>query len=122
MSCLYRQETCWVVHDFEGWPMEWDIRRTQGSRTVITRLLDDRLPYARLFRAGVFAIPLIVAGKTLDSVRDCLRCVRHYTVKTYKRPLALALTVSTHILEIPWLRTEVKPNSDGMALTAERRL
>ena len=90
-----------VVHDFEGWPMERDIRRNHGYSTVITRLCDDRLPYAGLVRAGVMAIPLIVAGKILDSVRDCLRCFRHYNVKWYELPLALALTVVTHLLEIP---------------------
>lgn len=90
-----------VVHDFEGWPMECDIRRNHGYSTVITRLHDDRLPYAGLLRAGVMAIPLIVAGKTLDSVLGCLRCFRHYNVKTYELPLALVLTVVTHILEIP---------------------
>ena len=90
-----------VVHDFEGWPMERDIRRNHGYSTVVTRLRDDRLPYARLVRAGVLAIPLIVAGKTFDSVRNCFRCFRHYNVKTYELPLALALTVATHVLEIP---------------------
>ncbi len=90
-----------VVHDFEGWPMEWDIRRNLGYGTVITRLRDDRLPYARLIRAGVMAIPLIVAGKTFDGIRDCLRCFRHYDVRMYELPLALALTVVTHVAEIP---------------------
>lgn len=81
--------------------MERDIRRNHGYGTVITRLRDGRLPYARLVRAGVMAIPLIVAGKTLNSVRDCLRCFRHYNVKWYELPLGLALTVVTHVLEIP---------------------
>jgi glycosyl transferase family 2 len=102
-----------VVHDFEGWLMERDIRRNHGSRTVITRLLDDRLPYARLLRTGDFAIALIVAGKTLDSVRDCLRCVRHSTVKAYQLPLASALTVATHILEIPWLLAAYRGQTIG---------
>jgi len=90
-----------VVHDFEGWPMERDIRRNHEYSTVITRLRDDRLPYAGLVRTGVMAIPLIVVGKTFDSVRDCLRCFRHYNVKVYELPLALALTIVTHIFEIP---------------------
>jgi cellulose synthase/poly-beta-1,6-N-acetylglucosamine synthase-like glycosyltransferase len=90
-----------VIHDFEGWAMERDIRRNHGYGTVITRLRDDRLPYASLIRAGVVAIPLIVAGKMFDGVRDCLRCFRQYNVKTYELPLALALNVVTHILEVP---------------------
>jgi glycosyltransferase involved in cell wall biosynthesis len=102
-----------VVHDFEGWPMEKDIRRNHGYCTVITRLRDDRLPYARLVRAGVMAIPLIVAGKTLDSVRDCLRCYRQYNVKTYELPLALALTVVTHLLEIPGMLAAYRSHTMG---------
>jgi len=90
-----------VVHDFEGWPMERDIRRNYGYSTIITRLRDDRLPYARLIHVGIPAIPLIVAGKIFDSVCDCLRCFRYYNVKTYELPLALALTVVTNVLEIP---------------------
>ena len=102
-----------VVHDFEGWPMERDIRRNHGYSTVITRLRDHRLPYARLVRAGVIAIPFIVAGKTLDSVRDCLRCFRHYNVNVYELPLALALTVVTHVLEIPGMLAAYRGRSIG---------
>jgi len=102
-----------VVHDFEGWPMECDIRRNHGYSTVITRLRDDRLPYAGLVRAGVMAIPLIVTGKTLDSVRDCLRCYRQYNVKTYELPLALALTVVTHLFEIPGMLAAYRNQTMG---------
>ena len=102
-----------VVHDFEGWPMEWDIRRNHGYSTVITRLRDDRLPYARVVRAGVMAIPLIVAGKTFDSVRDCLRCYRQYNVKLYELPLALALTLVTHLLEIPGMLAAYRNHTMG---------
>ncbi len=102
-----------VVHDFEGWPMERDIRRNHGYSTVITRLRDDRLPYSRLVRAGVIAIPFIVGGKTLDSVRDCLRCYRQYNVKTYELPLALALTVVTHLLEIPGMLAAYRNQTMG---------
>lgn len=90
-----------VIHEFEGWAMERDIRRNHGYGTVITRLRDERLPYARLIQIGILAIPLIVTGKTLDTLRDCFRCFRHYNVKTYELPLALAFTIVTHILEIP---------------------
>ena len=99
-----------MAHDFEGWPMEWDIRRIHGSRTVITRLRDDRLPYARLLRAAVFTIPLIVAGKTLNGVLDCLR---HYPVKTCKLPLALALTAATHVPEIPGMLVAYRGQTVG---------
>ena len=107
-----------VVHDFEGWPMERDIRRNHGYSTVITRLRDDRLPYAGLIRMGLIAIPLIVAGKTVDSIRDCFRCFRQYNVKLYELPLALALTVVTHVLEIPGMLAAYRGQS--IAATAYR--
>ena len=107
-----------VVHDFEGWRMERDIRRNHGYSTVITRLRDDRLPYAGLIRMGLIAIPLIVAGKTVDSIRDCFRCFRQYNVKLYELPLALALTVVTHVLEIPGMLAAYRGQS--IAATAYR--
>jgi hypothetical protein len=90
-----------VIHDFEGWRMECDIRRNHGYGTVITRLVDARLPYAGIIRLGTISIPLIVAGKTIDSIRDCFRCFRQYGVNTYELPLVLALALVTHLLEIP---------------------
>mgnify|MGYP001201333163 CR=1 FL=1 len=102
-----------VVHDFEGWPMERDIRRNHGYSTVITRLLDDRLPYARLIRVGVPAIPLIVIGKTVDSIRDCFRCFRQYNVKLYELPLALAMTVLMHVLESPGMMAAYRGQAIG---------
>ena len=107
-----------VIHDFEGWPMERDIRRNHGYGTVITRLRDKRLPYARLIRAGVLAIPLIVAGKTFDTIRGCLRCFRHYNVKIYELPLALGITLVTHALEIPGMLAAFR--SHGIGATAWR--
>lgn len=102
-----------VVHDFDGWPMELDIRRNHGYGTVITRLRDHRLPYARLIRAGVIAIPLIVAGKMVDSVRACLRCFRQYQVKPYEIPLTLVLTIVTHVLEIPGMLAAYRGHTVG---------
>jgi len=90
-----------VVHDFEGWPMERDLRRNHGYCTVITRLEDERLPYASMIRIGVPAIPFITFGKMLDSFRDCLRCWSHYGLHFYEVPVALGLIVVTHILEVP---------------------
>jgi hypothetical protein len=102
-----------VVHDFEGWSMERDIRRNHGYSTVITRLRDERLPFARLVRVGAIAIPVIVAGKTFDSVRDCLRCFRQYNVKPHELPLALVLTIITHVLEIPGMLAAYRGQTMG---------
>jgi cellulose synthase/poly-beta-1,6-N-acetylglucosamine synthase-like glycosyltransferase len=90
-----------VVHDFEGWAMARDIRRQIGWGTVATRLRDRRLPWAGLTRLGLAGLPLIVAGKTLDGLGDCLRCAHAYGVRGYELPAALALAVWLHLLEAP---------------------
>jgi len=110
---LYFDPALVVVHDFEGWPMERDLRRNHGFSTIITRLHDERLPHARLVRAGVIAIPLIVAGKTFDSMRDIFRCFRHYDVKAYEVPLALWYSVVTHILEVPGMLAAYRGETVG---------
>jgi hypothetical protein len=107
-----------VVHDFEGWGMEADLRRNAGFGTVATRLLDPRLPYAWLTRLGVAAIPFLVAGKILDSWRDCLRCARHYGVRWWEVPAALALSVVVHGMEAPGMRRAFERRE--IAVTAYR--
>jgi glycosyltransferase involved in cell wall biosynthesis len=90
-----------VVHEFEGWGMEADIRRNTGFGTVITRLHDPRLPHAGLIRMGRVAIPAIVAGKTWNAWRDCFRCGRVYGVRGLDMLLALALAPILIALETP---------------------
>jgi hypothetical protein len=88
------------VHDYEGWPMERDIRRNTGHCTVLVRQYDRSLPYAWLVRLGPAAIPAIVAGKILLNWRDCLRCASHYGVSRIQVPLALVISTWVHLLEI----------------------
>ena len=90
-----------LVHDYEGWDMERDIRRHHGFSTVITRRMDAAMPYAWLVRLGYAGIPIIVGAKTLDNWADCLRCAGHYRVRWYEVPLAMALSGVLHLLEIP---------------------
>ncbi|MGH7824661.1 MAG: glycosyltransferase family A protein [Candidatus Binatia bacterium] len=90
-----------VVHDFEGWSMEADIRRNIGYGTVITRLRDPLQPFAWLTRIGYASVPLFAAGKTLDSFLDCIRCGRYYHVRWYELPIAFLLAVVVHAMEVP---------------------
>ena len=103
-----------VTHDFEGWGMERDIRRNHGYGTVITRLTDERLPYAGLIRIGILAIPLIALGKAIDSFRSCLRCWADYGLHWYELPVALTLIMVTHMLEIPGMLAAYRhvPNTE----------
>jgi len=90
-----------VIHEFEGWPMEADIRKNCGYGTVITRLRDPRMPHAGLIRFGRLSIPLIVAGKTLNMWLDSIRCWRHFGVRFHELPLAIALGAIVILMEIP---------------------
>lgn len=102
-----------VVHEFEGWPREADIRRNIGYGTVATRLADDSMPYASLVRVGAAAIPLIVAGKLLNTWRDCVRCSRFYGVQWHELPLALAAAVPVQAMEIPGMIAAYRGRSVG---------
>lgn len=103
---LRRHERLWFdpalqcTHDFEGWPMERDIRRNTGHCTVLVRQLDPALPYGWIVRWGVVGIPAIVAGKIWLAWTDCVRCAPYYGVGRAALPLALAVAVWVHLLEV----------------------
>ena len=90
-----------VIHEFEGWPMEADIRRNIGYGTVAIRLAESGIPYAGLVRLGLPAIPAVAAGKLVNTWRDCLRCASAYGVRWFEVPLALATAVAVNLMEIP---------------------
>ena len=90
-----------VTHDFEGWRMEMDLRRNAGHGTIATRLQGNTLPWARLARVGRVSIPLILAGKILNSWKDCFRGAVSYGIEWFQLPAALAISIAVHILEVP---------------------
>ena len=90
-----------VIHDFEGWRMEADVRRNAGHGTIATRLKDRTLPWAGLTRLGRVSIPLILAGKIFDSWKDCLRCGRAYGIRWWQLPAAMCVSIALHMMEVP---------------------
>lgn len=104
-----------VIHAFDGWSMERDIRRNFGYATIVTRKSDLEMPFAGLLRFGRLSIPVFFALRTLDSWWNCLRVGRDYGVAWYQTPLAFSTAVVLHLLEIPgMLRAfagEAKPES-----------
>jgi len=90
-----------VTHDYDGWSMEADFRRNRGYGTIRTRLEDSSLPYAWLARSGRLSIPVILAGKLIDSWRDCLRCGAHYGFRGPAILGAMLLSLPLHWMEIP---------------------
>jgi len=101
---LYFEPRMHVTHRFDGWPMERRIRRHVGYRAVRVRQLDPRVGHSWMVRLGVWSTPLILAARTLDSWRDCLRAGRYYGVRWFELPAALATAVAVHLLEIGGMR------------------
>jgi hypothetical protein len=89
-----------VVHEFEGWAMERDIRRNTGYGTIRIRQLDPQMPWAWMLRLGVVSIPLFVLFRTVDSWWDGLRAGRHYGLRWFEQPIAFVLAAVVHVLEI----------------------
>ena len=103
-----------VVHDFEGWPMEVDIRRNCGYGTVIARLHDRALPFACLTHLGVFSIPIFVVGKQLKvgaiafdvqkvTVSDGLRSRLYWRALSWCTPLKHLECGSRSKAKRPWI-------------------
>ena len=56
-----------VVHSYEGWGMERDIRRHGGYAAIKTRLLNPLIAFAPLARLGWLSVLLFLGGRTLYS-------------------------------------------------------
>lgn len=93
-----------VIHDFEGWTMERDIRCHIGWATIRIRQIDPGLRFSWLLRLGQASIPLFYLGRVLESLGTCLRVGHHYGLRLTDYPLALGLTLWVHGLEINGMR------------------
>ena len=94
-----------VVHEFEGWPMERDIRRNIGYATIRIRQIDPAMPFAWMARFGPISIPLFFVARTIDSCWDCLRVGRRYGLRWYELPAAFAMAVVVHAMELGGMRS-----------------
>lgn len=100
-GCLLFEPRMRVVHAYDGWATERDIRLNMGYGVFITRLLDRRMPHAWMFRFGYLSIPLVVLARILNSWRLCLQFGRHYGVTWYELPIVFLLGGVVCTLEIP---------------------
>ena len=90
-----------VVHGYDGWSTEKDIRRNRGYSTVNTRLLEPSLPFTWPVRLGPIGIAPIVARNIRLSWRECRRCGPSYGIRWYELPLVMLASVGLNLLEIP---------------------
>ena len=89
-----------VIHEFDGWSMERDIRCHIGWATIRIRQINPGLRFSRLLRLGQASIPLFYIGRVIDSLGTCVRVGRHYGLRLTDYPVAVGLTFWIHFLEI----------------------
>lgn len=102
-----------VEHDYGGWPMEREIRRSMGYGVIQARLLDRRVPYARLARLGYFSIPLFMLLRTLHAWWNCVRRARLYGVAWYELPAVFVLAAAACAMEAPGMLHAVRGQPFG---------
>ncbi|GKS60229.1 hypothetical protein YTPLAS18_37560 [Nitrospira sp.] len=89
-----------VVHEFEGWSMERDIRCHIGWATIRIRQLNPELRFSWLLRLGQGSVPLFYFGRVIESLGTCVRVGRYYGLRLTDYPVAIVLTFWIHYLEI----------------------
>src|SRR5439155_117621 len=62
-----------VVHHFEGWAFERDVRRNLGYAAIESRRREPRIAFAWVARLGYAAIPFMAVARTIYDWRVCLR-------------------------------------------------
>ena len=99
---LYFEPDMHAVHDFEGWPMERDLRRQVGWTSIRIRQLDVNIPGAKVVRLlGPAAVPLLYFYRVIESAGPCFRLPRHFGLLPRHIPLLLALAALVHAFEVP---------------------
>jgi len=89
-----------VIHEFDEWSMERDIRCHIGWATIRIRQIDPALRFGWLLLLGRASIPLFYVGRLIESWWTCFRVGPQYGLKLTDYPVALALTFWIHFLEI----------------------
>jgi len=114
---LYFDPAINVVHDFEGWPMERDMRHQVGWASIRIRQLDRELPGASIVNfLGAASLPLFYAYRLTESVGHTLRLWRHYDLRWYQVPLSIALGAVVHGLELPGMLRAVNGRDTGVTV------
>jgi hypothetical protein len=88
-------------HRYGGWPMQQADRRQIGFAMTRYRQLNGNSTHAWMFRLGVLGVPLVMAMAIAGSWKRCLKYGSHYGIRWFEVPLALAVAVPAHALEVP---------------------
>jgi len=111
---LYFEPTMRAVHDFEGWPMERDLRRQVGWTSMRIRQIDPSIPGARVVRRlGPAAVPLLYAYRLMESAGHSFRLPRHFGLHRRHIPLLLVLAALVHAFELPGMFAALRGREAG---------
>ena len=90
-----------AYHGFGGWSMEEHDRQNIGFSMTRYRQLNPSARHAWMFRLGYGSIPLILGMSTIGSWRRCIKLGSGYGIRWFEVPIACALAVRAHAMEIP---------------------
>ncbi len=79
-------------------------RELTGFAMARYRQLNPDARHAWMFRLSYLGIALMVAMSIVDSWRRCFRLGAHYGVRWFELPVALAVAVRLHLMDIPGMR------------------
>ena len=104
-------------HRYGGWPMLQADRRQIGFAMTRYRQLNGNSTHAWMFRLGVAGVPLVMAMAIAGSWKRCLKYASHYGIRWFEVPLALAVAVPAHALEVPGILLALRGGWIGTAGT-----
>ena len=104
-------------HRYGGWPMQQADRRQIGFAMTRYRQLNGNSTHAWMFRLGVPGVPLVMAMAIVGSWKRCLKYASHYGIRWFEVPVALAVAVPAHALEIPGILLALRGGWIGTAGT-----
>ena len=103
-----------VVHDFEGWDMERDLRRQIGWTSIRIRQLDSQIVGAGIVKSlGIFSLPLFYAYRIAESVGRSFRLTKHFGLELKHVPYLIGLATRVHALELPGMRAALAGQDSG---------
>jgi hypothetical protein len=102
-----------AYHGFGGWPMEEHDRQNVGFSMTRYRQLNPTARHAWMFRLGYGGIPLILGMSIIGSWQRCIKLASGYGVRWFEVPIACALAVRAHAMEIPGILLAMRGEGIG---------
>ena len=97
-----------VIHVYDGWSVECDIRRQSGFAFIMNRRAISGLRYNWIARLGHAGMPIYFLGRLLQVWWVCLSSFRAFGLAWYELPFAIALTPVALAYELSGMRTAIR--------------